>query len=73
MLEELKKACAAVDRDPSTVEISTMWLDVAGGMDALRRYEDLGVSRLIVPVFALGGGDPMAALEKLGEEVISRI
>ena len=73
MLEELKKACEAVDRDPGTVEISTMWIDVAGGMDVLRRYEDLGVSRLIVPVFALGGGDPMAALEKLGEEVISRI
>ena len=73
MLEELGKACDAVDRDPATVEISAMWVDVGAGLDALRRYEDLGVSRLIVPVFALGGGDPLAALDKLGDEVISQI
>jgi probable F420-dependent oxidoreductase len=73
MLEELGKACDAVDRDPKSVEISAMWVDVGGGLDVLRRYEDLGVSRLIVPVFALGGGNPMAALDKLGDEVISRI
>jgi probable F420-dependent oxidoreductase len=73
MLGELAKACDAVDRDPASVEVSAMWVDVGAGLDALRRYQDLGVSRLIVPVFALGGGNPLAALDKLGDEVISRI
>lgn len=73
MLDELKKACDAIGRDPATVEITAMWIDVAAGLDALRRYEDLGVSRLVVPVFALGGGNPMDALDKLGEEVISQL
>lgn len=72
MLEELKQACDAVGRDPGTVEITAMWVDARAGMDALRRYEDLGVSRLVVPVFALGRGNPLDALDKLGEEVISR-
>lgn len=73
MLDELKKACDAVDRDPSTVEVTAMWIDAAAGMDALRRYEDLGVGRLVVPVFALGGGNPLDALDKFGEEVISQL
>lgn len=73
MLDELKKACDAIGRDPATVEITAMWIDVAAGLDALRRYEDLGVSRLVVPIFALGGGNPMDALDKLGEEVISQL
>ena len=73
MLEELKKACDAVDRDPATVEISAMWVEVGAGMDTLRRYEDLGVSRLIVPIFALGGGNPLGAIDKFAEEIISQI
>ncbi len=73
MLDELKKACDAIGRDPATVEITAMWIDVAAGLDALRRYQDLGVSRLVVPIFALGGGNPMDALDKLGEEVISQL
>ena len=73
MLEELKKACNAVDRDPDTVEISAMWVEVGAGMDTLRRYEDLGVSRLIVPIFALGGGNPLGAIDKFAEEIISQL
>jgi probable F420-dependent oxidoreductase len=73
MLEELAKACDAVGRDPATVEVSAMWVDAGAGLDALRRYEDLGVSRLIVPIFALGGGDPLEALDKLGQDVLSQL
>ena len=40
--------------------------------DAVRAFEDLGVHRLVVPLFALGG-DPTSALPRFGEEVISQV
>jgi probable F420-dependent oxidoreductase len=72
MLKPLDEACAAVGRDRSTVEISTMWIPQMEDIDVVKRYEDLGVSRLVVPVPALGG-PPLEALDKMGEEILSKI
>ena len=72
MLELLGKACAAVGRDPATIEISAMWAP-AMGLDGLRAFEDAGVARLIVPLQALGGDNPIAALESLGSDVIAKL
>jgi probable F420-dependent oxidoreductase len=71
MLEPLRAACDAQGRDYDTVEITSMW-DNRGGMEAVRAFADIGVSRLIVPVFALGN-DPIAGIGRLGEEIIAKL
>jgi probable F420-dependent oxidoreductase len=69
LMKPLEQACAAVDRDVSGIEISSMWVPPMEGPEVIPRYEDLGVDRLIVPVQALGVQDPVAAAEKLGETI----
>lgn len=70
MLEPLAAACAAHDRDPATVEITSMW-DGQGGLDTVAEFERVGVHRLVVPVFAFGD-DPVEGLLALAENVISK-
>ncbi len=72
MRKPLGEACAAEGRDVASVEISCMWVP-AMGLDTLRRFEDQGVSRLIVPLQALGVKDPLEGIEKLGSEVVAQI
>ena len=71
MLEPLKEACTKHGRDYASVELTSMW-DTKGGMDGIKAFQDLGVSRVIVPLFALGQ-DPMAGLAKLGDEIIAKL
>ena len=49
-----------------------MWIPSMEGVDVVKRYEDMGVSRLVVPVPALGG-PPLEALDKRGEEILAKI
>jgi probable F420-dependent oxidoreductase len=72
MLKELRAACAKVGRDPKTVEISCMWIPAMEGPDVVKRYADLGVSRLIVPVMALGGVGP-DVIERFANEWLPKI
>ena len=67
-LKSLRAACADVGRDPASVEVSCMWAGVAQGVDGIKPFADLGVERLVVPVFAMGG-NPIDALDKLGEVI----
>ena len=71
MLEELKTACAANDRDYDTIEITSMWTN-EGDMDAIKAFEDIGVSRVIVPLFLLGR-DPVAGIKSLAENIIDKL
>ena len=71
MLEQLKAACEQQDRDYNTVEISSMWSN-QGGLDAIKAFADIGVSRLIVPLPMLGK-DPVAGLTSLAENVIAKL
>lgn len=71
MLEPLKAACSEHNRDYNSVELSSMW-DTRGGLDAIKAFEDIGVSRVIVPLFVLGK-DPMQGLAKLGDEIIAKL
>ena len=64
-LERLHRVAEQHDRDPATIEVTAMWTRVKEP-DALQRYEELGVSRLVVPLLATGERDPMAGIEKLG-------
>ena len=69
MLDPLKAACDAEGRDYGEIEITSMW-DNKGGMEAVQAFADIGVSRLLVPLFALGR-DPVAGIGKLAEEIIA--
>ena len=71
MLDDLKAACSAQGRDYSSVEITSMW-DNQGGMDAISAFEEIGVSRIIVPLFVLGR-DPVAGLTSLAENIIAKL
>ncbi len=72
MLERLSKACAEVGRDPKTVEVTCMW-PAMGGLDSIKPYQDLGIQRLVAPVQTLGAANPVEALDKFGDEVLSKL
>ncbi len=67
--DKIKAECDKVGRDFSEIEITTMWPGM-GGEDAIKVFEDVGVHRLVVPVFALGP-DPVAGLTNLAKQVIN--
>lgn len=71
MLEPLKAACAEHGRDYNSVELTSMW-DTKGGLDGIKAFQDIGVSRVIVPLFVLGQ-DPLAGLAKLGDDIIAKL
>ena len=71
MLEQLKAACDDAGRDYNSVEITSMW-DNKGGMDAIKAFTDIGVSRVLVPMFALGR-DPVAGISQLAEEIVAKL
>jgi alkanesulfonate monooxygenase SsuD/methylene tetrahydromethanopterin reductase-like flavin-dependent oxidoreductase (luciferase family) len=69
-LAPLGAACAAVGRDPASVEISCMW-NMEGGLDAIKAFEDAGASRIIIPLLALGK-DPVAGIKQLADNIIEK-
>lgn len=71
MLAELKAACSEHGRDYSSVEITSMW-DGKGGMDAIKAFEDIGVARVVVPLFLLGR-DPVAGIKTLAADIIAKL
>ncbi|MCP5056207.1 MAG: LLM class F420-dependent oxidoreductase [bacterium] len=71
-LEKLGEACAAEGRDLSSVEVTAMWFP-ALGLDSIAKFTDLGVERLVIPVPALGQGNPVENLDKLGNDVIAKL
>ncbi|MBE9538553.1 MAG: LLM class F420-dependent oxidoreductase [Proteobacteria bacterium] len=71
MLDQLKSTCGELDRDYSSIEITSMWNN-QGGLDAVKAFEDIGVSRLLVPLFALGGA-PAEGIAKLAEDIIAKL
>ena len=74
LMEPLEKACAAVGRDRRSVEISAMWIPPVEGVDVVARYKDLGVSRLVIPLPVLAAGkDPVAGIERFGEETLAKL
>jgi len=69
LIGKLHAEAKRVGRDPSTIEITAMWFYGGEGIDSVAAYRDLGVSRLITPLYALGEGGPMEGLERLGNEL----
>lgn len=74
LMPSLDEACAAVGRDRRSVEISAMWIPPMEGKDAVARYADLGVSRLVIPLPVLAAGkDPAEGIARFAEETLSKL
>lgn len=74
LLPSLDAACAAAGRDRSSVEITAMWLPPVEGVDAVPRYEALGVGRLVIPLPSLAaGGGAVAGIRRCADEVLSKL
>ena len=68
-LVDLKAACDEENRDLDDIEITTMW-NGKGGQEALGQLTDVGVSRVVVPLMALGA-NPVEGIQKLAEEAVA--
>jgi probable F420-dependent oxidoreductase len=68
-LDQLKAACDAEGRDFAEIEISCMWPGM-GGKDFIGALEEVGVSRVVTPLFAFGA-NPVEGIQKVAEEVIN--
>jgi len=74
LLPGLDAACAAAGRPRASVEITAMWIPPMEGVEALPRYAELGVSRLLVPLPALAAGTtPVEGLKRFGGEVLAKL
>ena len=73
-LVKMKEACDAIGRDPSEIEVSTMWVPQMEP-DKVEAYAEIGVSRLIVPSAALMGmGSTMTEqVQQFGDEIMAKI
>jgi len=71
-LKSLRVACEKEGRDYDEIEISCMWAP-AMGLDSISKFRDAGASRLIVPLQAVGGANPMEGLDQLGSQVIAKL
>jgi probable F420-dependent oxidoreductase len=69
-LAELRRTCDRLGRDFAEIEITTMWSG-QGGLDSLEALGSAGVHRAVVPL--MGMQDPAAAIQRLGEDVITRL
>ncbi len=68
----LDQIAQAAGRDLAGLEITALWNMAREGKESLEKYKELGVSRLLVPLWQLGEKDLFAGLDKLGNQVISR-
>lgn len=70
LLEALRDECGKVGRDPATIEVTTT--SAPPDLDAVRRYEDLGVSRLVTMPPAFDPEGLRRGLGEFAEKVIAR-
>ena len=68
-LEEIRIECDKIGRDPGEIEITT---GSAPTLDEVKRLEDMGVSRFVLPPPGFTPDQVSEGLEKLGNEIISQ-
>lgn len=70
LLEVMRQAAVDAGRDPDAIEVT------AGGamdLDGIRRYEDAGVDRMIIPPFAFDADGLRTFLDTFATNVISKL
>lgn len=71
-LDELRAACDLHERDYASIEITAM-LRTDLGLDTVRAMRELGVDRLLARLIPSPRHDPLEAIARLGDEVISKL
>jgi probable F420-dependent oxidoreductase len=75
LIQRARQEAADAGRDPDQLEITARWTKKVGDLDdldMLRRLEDMGVHRVVVPAWVFDTGDLRGALERVGERVFSQ-
>ncbi len=70
LLEELKRECERIDRDPGEIEISTGSVPT---LDEVKRLQDLGVGRFVAPPPGFDKDAISAGFTKIGDEIIAKL
>jgi probable F420-dependent oxidoreductase len=69
LLGTLRKECAAIGRDPNTIEVTSGSVPT---LDEVKRLEDLGVARFTLPPPGFTQDDVEKGLERYGNELIAK-
>ena len=64
----LRQACERIGRNFDEIEITGVWI-LRGGADAVKRYADIGVHRLTVPIMAVWPTEVADKIKELGDVV----
>ena len=64
--------CQRQGRNPSEIEITAYWNYYVEGRESLAVYQELGVHRLLVNMRALRDRDVTTAMERFGEDVVTK-
>ena len=71
-MRALADECARQDRNQRDLEITAYWNYYREGRESLAVYEELGVHRLLINVYALRERNITVALERFANEVIAK-
>jgi probable F420-dependent oxidoreductase len=71
MLDAMRDECEAIGRDPSEIELTTGLERM--DLDDIRRFEDLGVSRLVLPPPGFDAAGIRSGFESFADKVISKL
>jgi probable F420-dependent oxidoreductase len=72
LLERLRAACTAADRDPDSIEINAMFgAQMADPVAGVEQMAALGVGRNMVPAFFFAGDGGLDRLGEFGERVVT--
>lgn len=71
LIRAMRDECAEIGRDPSEIELSTGIESL--DLDNIRRHEDLGVSRLVLPPPGFDNDGIRSGFEKFADTVLSKL
>jgi probable F420-dependent oxidoreductase len=75
LLATMRAAAEEAGRDPGAIEVTAPGLAALGPdpVDALRRYQDLGISRVVIPPLTYNPTEIGSALTTFADQVISKL
>lgn len=70
LIDVMRKAAVDAGRDPDAIEVTT---GGAMDVDGVRRYEDMGVARMVVPPLGFDVDTLREQVARFGDEVIAKV
>jgi alkanesulfonate monooxygenase SsuD/methylene tetrahydromethanopterin reductase-like flavin-dependent oxidoreductase (luciferase family) len=71
-MDKLRAEGQAQGRDVSRMEITSFYYQHREPPEALERYAELGVHRVLVNLIAFGAGDVIESMERFAEQVVRK-